>query len=217
MVTGRGASQERSRERRERLLRAAVELIAQRGVKAATHRAVAAHAGLPAPTTGYYFSTTAQLIEEALKYHVERRVGELGLLLDGATAGATSLEDLGQSVARALITGASTTGLAQYEVYLEAARNPALRAAVAASTAAFEQVASVRLAALGIRDHRRAAQAFVALADGFALHRFAFPQTFDEELELLRNGLRGLFLSYALEESEVSSLIASITPSLPGR
>jgi hypothetical protein len=62
--------------------------------------------------------------------------------------------------------------------------------------AAFEQVAAARLAVLGARDPDHAAKAFVALADGFALHRLAFPQPFDVDLQLLREGLRGLFLSY---------------------
>src|SRR4051794_26841198 len=72
----------RGRERRERLLRAALEVIEQRGVHATTHRAVAAAADVPVATTTYYFSSIEELLDAALELYVEdeverlRRVGE---------------------------------------------------------------------------------------------------------------------------------------------
>ena len=201
MAVSRGDRQERSRERRDQLLRATIDLIAERGMKAVTHRAVSAAAGLPSAAAGYYFATIAELIEQALDYHVRQRVAQLTAVLGAATEGLTEPGPIADAVARALITSATRDGLAQYEVYLEAARNPELRASVARSMAAFEEVAAARLAALGARDPGHAAKAFVALADGFALHRLAFPQSFDTDLRLLREGLRGLFLSYTTDES----------------
>jgi DNA-binding transcriptional regulator YbjK len=187
-----------------------VALIADSGMKAVTHRAVSARAGLPPPTAGYYFATVNELIEQTLTYHVDRRVTQLTELLDAATSGAAGLEEMGEAVARALISGASPTGLTQYEVYLEAARNPALRSVVAQSMASFEAVAAVRLTALGARNPERAAKAFVAVADGFALHRLAFPEPFDDSLRLLLDGLRGLFLSFVLDETTIRDLIADV-------
>jgi DNA-binding transcriptional regulator YbjK len=212
----RGGSQERSRERREQLLQAAVQLISEGGVRAVTHRAVSARADLPAPAAGYYFSTVAELIEQALQHYVRNRVVELTTSLEAATRSVATLEDAGDAVARELIVGASRDGLAQYEVYLEAARNPALRSVAAESMAAFERVAASRLRDLGARDPAGAAEAFVALADGFALHRLAFPQTYEHHFELLRTALRGLFLSYFADEDDLRRLAAEVMRPHPG-
>ena len=56
MVTSAAPSQRRSRARREALLRAAVALLAEGGVRAVTHRAVADRAGVPLAATTYYFA-----------------------------------------------------------------------------------------------------------------------------------------------------------------
>ncbi len=65
-------SQERSRLRRDELLAAAIELFAEGGSRAITHRAVAARAGLPSATTTYYFESIDELIREALGAHIEK-------------------------------------------------------------------------------------------------------------------------------------------------
>ena len=66
--------------------------------------------------------------------------------------------------------------------------------------ASFEQVAAERLSALGIRSPRLAAKAFVAVADGFALHRLAAPLPVAEDLELMRVTLTGMYAAFANEQ-----------------
>src|SRR5580698_3447170 len=87
MVTGLQPTQERSRVRREALLRAALELISEGGTRAVTHRAVSARAGLPPASTTYYFESIQQLTQEALRLHVAERVAELQALSDVAASG----------------------------------------------------------------------------------------------------------------------------------
>ncbi|MFI5426371.1 TetR/AcrR family transcriptional regulator [Aeromicrobium sp. UC242_57] len=65
MVERAQLSQERSRARREALLDAAIDLFAEGGSRAITHRAVAARAGLPSATTTYYFESIDELIRAA--------------------------------------------------------------------------------------------------------------------------------------------------------
>ena len=50
--------------RRAALLEAAVEVIAEQGVAGATHRAVAARAGMPTSTTSYFFSSLDELMAQ---------------------------------------------------------------------------------------------------------------------------------------------------------
>jgi TetR/AcrR family transcriptional regulator, regulator of biofilm formation and stress response len=187
--------QERSRARREALLRAAIALRAEGGARAVTHRAVAARAGLPAASTTYYFDSIQQLTEEALALHVADRVRELDAVIAGAMAAGRSPEDVGARLAEALADRATDVVVAQYEIYLEAVRNPNMRPTVAEALDAFERFAVEVLEALGAGDPEGAAPGFIALIDGFALHRLARPRPRDEEVALLRRALRALFLA----------------------
>jgi DNA-binding transcriptional regulator YbjK len=78
--------QRRSRDRRELLLRAAVDLLADGGPKAVTHRAVAARAGVPQASTTYYFASIQELTDEALRLHLSERTSELQAMITEATA-----------------------------------------------------------------------------------------------------------------------------------
>jgi glycine cleavage system pyridoxal-binding protein P len=100
------------------------------------------------------------------------------------------------AIARALARDVGIGILAEFEVYLEAARKPALREAVPASMASFETVAAERLAALGLSSPRLAAKAFVAVANGFALNRLASPMPLDEDLQVASRTLAGLYLAF---------------------
>ena len=212
MSAGRGEAQERSRRRRELIVRATIELISEGGPKAVTHRAVSARAGLPPASAGYYFKTVDDLVDAALRQFAEHRVQELTALFDDAVEGAAGLPEIAERIATALVRSATREGLAQYEVYLEAARNPALRDAVDSSMARFEEMAAARLQALGIRSPRQSAKAFVAVADGFALHRLAAPLPLEEDLELLRLTLTGMYLAFAHDDAQLRRIAKSSDP-----
>lgn len=195
--------QERSRARREALLRAAIELLAEGGARALTHRAVAARAGLPPASTTYYFDSIQQLTDAALELHVSDRVAELDALVSGALAAGDTPDEVGGLVATALADRAADVIVAQFEIYLEAARNPALRPTVAEALDAFEQFAARALKSLGARDPEGVAPAFVAVIDGFALHRLARPRPREEELASLRGAIRALFVAAVMSDAEL--------------
>jgi TetR/AcrR family transcriptional regulator, regulator of biofilm formation and stress response len=209
MSVGRGEAQQRSRRRREVIVQATVELIAEGGPKAVTHRAVSARAGLPPASAGYYFKTVEDLVDAALRRFAEQRVRELTAMFDDAVEGAGDLTQIAERIATALVRGSTRQGLAQYEVYLEAARNPRLREAVDSSMASFEALAAERLQSLGIRSPRQAAKAFVAVADGFALHRLASPLPAEEDLELLRLTLTGMYVAFAQDGEQLQRMAAA--------
>ncbi|HEV8627592.1 MAG TPA: TetR family transcriptional regulator [Acidimicrobiia bacterium] len=200
MGNAQSPRQDRSRRRREALLRAAIELLGETGAKSVTHRAVAERAGLPLASTTYYFRSVHELIEEALKLHVAERVAELSALAELAlSATGASASQIAERLAEVLVAAPTPTLVAQYQMYLEAGRNPALRPAVADALAAFEGLTAGVLAALGAADPQAAAEAFLALLDGFALHRLARPRDPEREAAALFAAMRALFLEQVMD------------------
>ena len=192
--------QDRSRRRREALLRATIELLGETGAKSVTHRAVAQRAGVPLASTTYYFRSVDELIEEALKLHVAERVAELEVLADAALSATTaSVTQFADAMAAVLVAAPAPTLVAQYQMYLEAGRNPALQPAASEALAAFEGLIVRVLAALGAREPQAAAEAFFALFDGFALHRLARPRDPERETAALSAAMRALFLEQVME------------------
>jgi len=194
--------QRRSRDRRELLLRAAVDLLADGGPKAVTHRAVAARAGVPQASTTYYFASIQELTDEALRLHLSERTSELQAMITEATAKGGSVEDIARVLAEMLITRSRDIAIAQFEVYMQAGRDPELRDHVAKTLGAFERIAATVLGFLGVREPERAAPVFVALIDGFLLHRVARPDQVQEDAVGLFEAMRSLFVAYVMDEAE---------------
>lgn len=195
-------SQHRSRSTRDALLQAAINLLAEGGARAITHRAVAARAGVSATSTTYYFGSIQELTDEALARHVADRSAELEELVAVAVDAGGSAAEVSERVAESLADRADDVVVAQFEVYLEAWRNPGLKEPVGRAIAAFEALATDALRALGVAQPAEAAPAFVALVDGFALHRLARPRPRDEEHSALRSGLRALFMAAVMDRAE---------------
>jgi DNA-binding transcriptional regulator YbjK len=180
-----------AQRRRDALLQAATEIAGESGAGAATHRAVAARAGLPPATTSYFFASITELMEEALRAFVAGRTEELAGLLAGLPEGSTP-DEVAAAFASVLLAGDRTSELAQIEAYLHAARGDGLRGAVADAMAAFEAAAEEALRVAGARDPAAGARRFMALSDGFVLQHLANPRP-DDEAELAA-ALRALFL-----------------------
>ena len=211
MANGQSPRQDRSRRRRDALLRATIELLGETGAKSVTHRAVAQRAGVALASTTYYFESVNQLIEEALKLHVAERVAELsGMAALALGATGASAQDIAERLAEVLAAAPTPILVAQYQMYLEAGRNPALQPAVAEALAAFERLAATVLTALGARDAESTAEAFVALVDGFALHRMARPRDPSREAAALTLAMRALFLEQVMDRDERDHLHARL-------
>ncbi len=167
----------RGEERRELILRAALRVIGARGVGGATHRAVAAAAGVPVATTTYYFATLDELLEDALRRFVADEIAALR----AATAELLAAEDI---TAAAVADVVETTlvdsdpdrrliAVAQFDLYVEAARRPALREVAGECIAAYQAFATAALEAVGVPEAEALAPIFVAVADGLGLQRVA--------------------------------------------
>ena len=189
--------------RREALLQAAVEVAAERGVAGTTHRAVTERAGLPLATASYFFASIDDLVAEALRTFVADEAARLEAIAEQLDRDADR-PDLAAALSEASMpSGPLPWALAQFEAYLQAARDEAMRPPVADALAAYEHVAELALSAAGApaESAAGAAPAFNALADGFALHRLARPQAGD--VAALQRALRLLFLGLLVEQGEL--------------
>lgn len=167
--------QARGEERRRHILRATLGLIEQSGVEAVTHRAVGEASGVPLGSVTYYFPSKDGLLREALELWVAEEVERLEALAAAIEAEHVSPQE-GAARWSDLLSANDPHQVAQFELYLQAARTPELRDAVRAAFAAYERVAAAGLRAAGLEAPEQAAQLFVALADGMGLRRVADPE-----------------------------------------
>src|SRR5215208_835495 len=131
--------QARGEERRRKILHATLALIERHGVEAVTHRAVGEASGVPLGSVTYYFPTKDGLLREALECWVTEEVSRLEELAASIEREQLSPE---QGAARwsELLRGNDPHQVAQFELYLQAARTPELRDAASEAFAAYERV-----------------------------------------------------------------------------
>lgn len=206
-------SQERSRQRREALLEAAVDLFVEGGSRAFTHRAVAAAAGLPAATTTYYFSTIEELLREALHHHIEGWVATMEALADVDVQSMMSLVTVDSSVRFAtdiLRLRPPETATRELSVVLGAARDPELReAAVTVITTGREVLVGV-LRRAGIADPEELAEDMVAYVAGVALRRSAGVNEEPEEAVSVVRAMRRMIAGHLVGEEATTRLLADL-------
>lgn len=193
---------ESAQRRRDALLRAAVEIVAESGTGAATHRAIAARAGLPPATTTYFFASIDDLLVEATRHFTAEQARAYEAL--AAELGDAPPAEFAARFAAALMASDRIVELAQVEAYLHAARDPAVRPAAAEVMAAFERSTVAALRALDVDEPERHARTFMAFVDGFILQHLANPEPGDEAR--LRDGLDALFRAAPRLRAEVGDL-----------
>ena len=113
-------------DRKDRIVDAAVEVIAEHGVAGATHRLIAAAADVPLGSLTYHFSSLEDLRAQAFRRHAERMSAIYAAHFDGVE----THEQLVEAVTDLIHgdAGADTHDWAiAYELYLAALRDPALR------------------------------------------------------------------------------------------
>ena len=208
-------SQERSRLRRDELLAAAIELFAEGGSRAITHRAVAARAGLPSATTTYYFESIADLIREALGAHIDQWSRDLEALAAVDIDVDVSLDDASQLISRVFAVRGPEVAALELAIFLAAARVPELRDNAARSMQAFEDLATNLLARVGIQEPGSLAASIVTLITGTAVRRQSGLYSEDEEARLLVSGIRALVAAHAIGPEGVDRTLADLRGSQP--
>ena len=176
---------------RTRLLRATLAIVGRDGVGAVTNRAVATEAGVALGSLTYHFASQQELLQEALLLFVDEEIARLGEVV-AELAGVESAGDAESTAARIAAVFREAGGqahVAQFELYVQAARDEELREAVRRCYTAYEEVARATLVAFGLPDEDAFVAALVALIDGYELRRLALGEEPDPPLAELLAGL----------------------------
>lgn len=153
---------------REALLRAAVDVVAQKGLRGLTYRAVAEAAGVNNSLVAHHFGTRDALIEAALLWSSEQSIGA-SRLREAAENGGTFTEALLE-----LLLEDPGLQVFQYEMILEARRRPELAGPVAALYESYVGALSAGLEAFGVEgDVHVVARSLFAALDGLVLQYLA--------------------------------------------
>ena len=140
MVRRRGPT---DRDRRDRIARAAIAVVAERGIDGLTHRKVAAAAGVPLGSTTYHFATLDDLVAAALDKAAERSVAELRAWEESLAPDTDLAEALAEFVLRSVGEKRADT-MAEYNLYALALHRPQLRKAAVAWDDALADVLCAR-------------------------------------------------------------------------
>ncbi|MEV0621997.1 TetR family transcriptional regulator [Nonomuraea sp. NPDC050404] len=148
--------------RRDRLIDAALTVIAERGVAATTHREIARKADVPLGSMTYHFASLEEVLAEAFTRHADSVARVFDERLSAAPDRAAAIEAVIALVADDLL-GSDHDLVLAVELYVAAARNPALRAVTQAWMARSRQALERHFDATTARE-------LDALIEGLVLH-----------------------------------------------
>ncbi|MGK5632256.1 TetR/AcrR family transcriptional regulator [Streptomyces sp. URMC 123] len=162
--------------RAELIADTAIALLAERGLRGLTHRAVDEAAGLPQGSTSNHARTRAALLEAAVRRLVVRE-GDV-LAPEEFSAPPRDPEALAEALALALhryLTGHRELLVARYELALEATRRPELREIYDAAGRGFRDTLVAMTTAIGSPAPRRHALGLSAWCEGMMFSCTAGP------------------------------------------
>ena len=165
---------------RTALLRAAIRVVGQGGLRQLTYRAVAAEAGVTHGLVAHHFGSRDALIVEALKFSAEDSINASSLL-----AHTGDLDDYLAGLAEMVATDPDSQ-VFQYELLLESRRNPDLRPLANELERRYREAARAGLRQLGLDDPDLSELVYAAL-DGLV-----FQQVTSGDREAMLRRLRSL-------------------------
>lgn len=155
-------------DRQDAIADAAIHLVATRGLRGLTHRAVDAEAGLPPGSTSYYLRTRSALLTACVNRMLARDVSA-SPPMDAGPPPLELLIEMTISLAR----DRPHDLIARYELSLEASRQPELRAVIDAGGRQLRAMLAQLLDGLGVPDPEEAAWPTAAMLDGLLYDRVA--------------------------------------------
>lgn len=153
-------------DRQDAIADAAIHLVATRGLRGLTHRAVDTEAGLPPGSTSYYLRTRNALLTACVSRMLTRDVSAM------PSAGADPL-DLMVGMTLGMARDRPDDLVARYELSLEASRQPELRAAITEGGRQLRAMLAQLLDGLGVPEPEAAAWPVAAMMDGLMYDRVA--------------------------------------------
>lgn len=179
MPDGRVNRQARGEERRREVLDAALRVIGRDGLRAVTHRTVAAEAGTSLSATTYYFDSGTDLIVQAFTQYVDERIAAVqSVLASPIEAGALTPDDGAALLTGFILDELASGGLhisAEYQLALEGVREPEVAAQFARLTRSVEEQLAALLALVGSIDPPRDARLLLAIVRGLEIAEVTSP------------------------------------------
>lgn len=173
-------------EGRQALIDAAIEVVARAGLRGLTNRAVAREAGVTQGLVAHHFGSRAELIREALEHAARTSIERSTLEPESG-----QIDDLAAGLAQLVADDVHGQAF-QYELALEARRNPELELAARALYESYLAATAHALATVGIPANPALARVVFAALDGLVFQQLLFghPELTDAALEELRSVLR---------------------------
>jgi DNA-binding transcriptional regulator YbjK len=159
---------------RNRILRATLRVIGEHGIGAVSNRRLAAEAGVALGSLTYHFPSQTELLRESLLLFVQEEVDRLNAIASAIRGTKPSEPEVAETVER--IVDESALGveqIAEFELHLQAARDPELREAAQRCFDAYDGVAMAALQALDVPNPERHARTVVAYLSGLAVRGLA--------------------------------------------
>ncbi|GAA2284802.1 hypothetical protein GCM10010145_56110 [Streptomyces ruber] len=169
---------------------AAIQLLAERGMRGLTHRAVDEAAGLPQGSTSNRARTRQALLEIAVRRLAEREARVLvPAAMPAPGGGLDALVDVLAATLHDYLTGHRTLLVARCELALEATRRPELREVFDTAGRRFRDLVTALVTAAGSTDPARHMLSLVAWCDGmmFSCVAGSFHATVPEPRDLRRS------------------------------
>ncbi|MEU4212925.1 TetR/AcrR family transcriptional regulator [Streptomyces sp. NPDC026206] len=167
MTAERSARPAGASTRAELIADTAIALLAERGMRGLTHRAVDEAAGLPPGSTSNHARTRAALLELAVRRHAVREARVLTPQeMTGLAGGPEALADALALALHRSLTGHRDLVVARYELALEATRRPELRKIYDEEGRAFREPLVALMTAAGSTDPQRHALSLLAWCEG---------------------------------------------------
>lgn len=172
---------------RDALLRATVRVVAQRGMRGLTYRAVAQEAGVAHGLVAHHFGSIDALVSAALQEAA--RGAEARNQLGPGTG---NIDDVGKSLAD-IVTDASDEERFQYEMLLEGLRRPELRSDVQDLYRGYITSLEAELRIAGVAETDVLARVVFAALDGLVTLQLLYEDTEQTEqaLQRLRSLIKG--------------------------
>jgi DNA-binding transcriptional regulator YbjK len=162
--------------RREMLLDAAVEVLGERGMRALTHRAIDAEAGVAAGSTANYFPTRESLLEAIVDRVSAMERGHFDdIAADICPATPAELGHALAGFARDSTGARRALTLSRYAILVEAGHNPRIRHQLASTGSRVNAWFANWLRLIGSRDADRDVHVLGNYITGLMLHQLAVP------------------------------------------
>ncbi|GAB2760798.1 TetR family transcriptional regulator [Salinifilum aidingensis] len=167
----------KGQRRRQQLVAAAAELLAEGGFEAVRHRAVAERSGLPLASTTYYFSSLDDLVAAAVEHEMRGELDAGRARLDELARGRLGTDEVVELVLDLLLGARSREGGAQpvllrYERFVGTPRRPHLAPLMRRLNAETHELLGEVLARSGCAVPAAERSELIALVDGTVVNAF---------------------------------------------